>query len=706
MKTVFKFATLAIAALAMVTMSCSKSDTTPEDNPNFNKETNSVNANFVFNVSTGNTPVTKMTAANTQATTSEDFRGIDNAHLFAYKLGTPNDGKHVAAAAEADKTFQLGKVLGAGELDPDGSPTSRRVIELSLPVETNALMFWGKAIKSGTDDQQGLITFAASNADISNHAFSLVPRVDVGSTQATQLAHYQEMIATILNHIAQASFHADAGTCTWEVSAGGDGTTNANAIDLKWSDFVDVSTSGVLTQKTVAPLNPSLPMCALGEILGDAFVTFNTVYGDEVRAGSGPSVTKTLTDLYAVIDKVAEANPVSYQEYVAKKVGIAIRLMIREFTANGVSANAISTLKENAGMTYSDITNEVADFPVVVPGLPMGAAQLQVTIQQEAPVATWSYVTDIHSGVAGVTHSVNNYTYPAELCYFGNSAIRVSNTTHATADYPDGSDNWLADGSWTKDWSTIGKHVLSTTRSVAMGQNINYGTSLLKSSVAFAEGVTQLEDNNAYIQLSRTGATEENNKFAAEAGQFTLTGILIGGQTKTVGWNYISKDNAFNHVIYDKNIVGAAIPTPSGSENYTLVFDNYTDAADQNAVYVALEFTNATGKDFWGEANLVRAGGTFYIVGKLDPTATGLAAITWPTDYALPPYNTDGSTIQTTRVFIQDYMTTANFVINATSLQHAYVTVPDLRSTQISLGLSVDLAWSTGLVFDNIVLGE
>ena len=146
--------------------------------------------------------------------------------------------------------------------------------------------------------------------------------------------------------------------------------------------------------------------------------------------------------------------------------------------------------------------------------------------------------------------------------------------------------------------------------------------------------------------------------------------------------------------------------TPSGSENYTLVFDNYTDAADQNAVYVALEFTNATGKDFWGEANLVRAGGTFYIVGKLDPTATGLAAITWPTDYALPPYNADGSTIQATRVFIQDYMTTANFVINATSLQHAYVTVPDLRSTQISLGLSVDLAWSPGLVFDNIVLGE
>ncbi|MBR5075128.1 MAG: hypothetical protein IKX26_07905 [Bacteroidales bacterium] len=48
-------------------------------------------------------------------------------------------------------------------------------------------------------------------------------------------------------------------------------------------------------------------------------------------------------------------------------------------------------------------------------------------------------------------------------------------------------------------------------------------------------------------------------------------------------------------------------------------------------------------------------------------------------------------------------MTTANFKFDATSLQKAYVTVPDLRSTQVSLGLSVDLAWSTGLSFDSVL---
>ena len=57
-------------------------------------------------------------------------------------------------------------------------------------------------------------------------------------------------------------------------------------------------------------------------------------------------------------------------------------------------------------------------------------------------------------------------------------------------------------------------------------------------------------------------------------------------------------------------------------------------------------------------------------------------------------------------MFIQDFMTTANFVLGETSLQHAYATVPDLRSTQISLGLSVDLKWQTGLTFNEVVLGE
>lgn len=711
-----------MGAMALSFNACS-SDDALVDNPNYDKETNTVNANFVFNVATNNSS-TRMTAANTQADISQNFRGIDNAQLFAYKLGTSNDGKTVATATTAAKTYGLGKVLAAGELDPDGGANavkSRRVLELSLPVETNALLFWGKAIKSGTDDQQGKVSFDPSNADITQHKFGLTPRVAEGSEGATKMAHYQELISILLNKVVQTVYTAQPNSCTWSVDDGGDGTTNAEAIDIAWSDFVNVDADGKMTPKTTAPLNATLPMCALGEILADAFVNFNTIYDNEARAGSGASVHKMISDLHAVIDKVANAIPNSYQEYVAKQVAIGIRSNIRLISENGVDLNEITTMKTNAGVNYDDVTVTIENFPdaIAAIGLPKGAAQLTNTIAQARPVVTWSYTLNVHSGVSGVTHSVYKYTYPAEICYFGNSPMRVSDTPHATTEYPDGAGanngEWMNNDSWTSDWSVIGKHVLSTTRSAAMAHNINYGTALLKSSVAFANGVTELQDNNAKIQQDRTGATEENNKFDAVSGQFTLTGVLVGGQTPTVGWNYIPVANTFDYIVYDKDIVAAGVPTETGKENYTLVWDNYNASLAANAqqdVLVALEFTNGTGKDFWGEKNLVRNGGTFYLLGKLSPTATGLNAITWPTmdgsttDYALPPYDADGKTIQAPRVFIQDYVTEAKFVIGETSLQHAYVTVPDLRSTQISLGLSVDLQWRTGLSFENVVLGE
>jgi hypothetical protein len=76
-----------------------------------------------------------------------------------------------------------------------------------------------------------------------------------------------------------------------------------------------------------------------------------------------------------------------------------------------------------------------------------------------------------------------------------------------------------------------------------------------------------------------------------------------------------------------------------------------------------------------------------------------------PAYHALPPYDAGCTTNTISRVFIQDHMTTANFKIGEHSLKYAYLTVPDLRSSSVTLGLSVDLKWETGLVFDNIIVG-
>ena len=63
-------------------------------------------------------------------------------------------------------------------------------------------------------------------------------------------------------------------------------------------------------------------------------------------------------------------------------------------------------------------------------------------------------------------------------------------------------------------------------------------------------------------------------------------------------------------------------------------------------------------------------------------------------------------------MFKQDYVTSANFTIQANTkdastspnqdkgLGAAYNVIPDLRTPALSIGLSVDLTWQSGLTFD------
>ena len=385
------------------------------------------------------------------------------------------------------------------------------------------------------------------------------------------------------------------------------------------------------------------------------------------------------------------------------------------------------------GSTGSALT----EWPDVSFGIPKGCAQLLVETTKSTDVSgqvtvpgtiKWKY--SAHTPLLSTSStSIYNVYYPAELTYFGNSPIRVTNDAHVEADYPQGVTNWDSDAQWAAGinnnnvaWSK-GSHVVSTTRSVAMQYNINYGSALLKSTVGYQSGITHLKDNNHAIQLAKNPALpageEPDALVEITANAFRLNGYLIGGQPETVGWDYVPvSGSTFDHNIYDKALPsgGDAIPVSGASvPNYTLVWDNWNgvSGSKQNDVYVALEFINNSGKDFWGNYNIIRNGGTFYIIGKLDPDAGHSTSdysdgITWPdpTLQALPPYDGSGNTIKERRVFIQDYMTTANFILGETSLQHAYATVPDLRSTQISLGLSVDLKWQAGLVFNNVILGN
>ena len=54
---------------------------------------------------------------------------------------------------------------------------------------------------------------------------------------------------------------------------------------------------------------------------------------------------------------------------------------------------------------------------------------------------------------------------------------------------------------------------------------------------------------------------------------------------------------------------------------------------------------------------------------------------------------------------MQDHMTNVNFKIGQYSLQYAYLNIPDLRSSSVTLGLSVDLSWSQGISFGDVTIG-
>ncbi len=697
---------------------CSSSEEEVIDNPNYDPLTKTVNANFVFSVSTGNTSATRQSSATTQSTLGEAFRGIGTSQLFAIHLAS--DGSYVTTPTTVMKGYDLGAILEPNRLDPDGSgigasgdgvPLSHRVIELSLPTETNALLFWGKAPKGANSAESGEISFDLSSSDMSKHSFSLIPRIMSSGTSAVgqdAFEQYESLILYAMNTIAQTAISDE------DVTVGG---VTKHITSLSWSDYADLTGTSI-TKKTTDPFESTGEgdMSSNGDILGDVFAIFHTIAEGEIRGGSGPAVAYMMGDLYNALYPVSSSSPTTIQDAAAKLVGIAVRNNIEKFfdlnsPTSWLDINTILSKTDLNATTVNLISKDgdVNSFPRIF-GVPAGITQLTFVPSK----CQWLYDEDSHSIVGSGTAGVNNYMYPAELCYFGNSPVRVTDAAKTPAQYPDGVSAWDNDASWS-GWTKDGS-VQPTTRSVAMRDNINYGTALLESTVRY--GAAVLEDNKSN-QIEVTGTS------------FLLTGIVIGGQPKTVGWDYLAKNGAtssFNYMIYDNSLPSTAIPsyTAGGNKsvpNYTLVWDNWSEAQrdqDQSLVYVALEFVNNTGRDFYGRDNKIPNGGTFYIAGKLDPdqrpasetTATDAGyknnkslGITWPTNYALPPYDTNGQTLKQRRVFIQDYMTIAHFVLNKNSLKNAYVTVPDLRSLQISLGMSVDLEWQTGLTFE-VPLGE
>lgn len=383
------------------------------------------------------------------------------------------------------------------------------------------------------------------------------------------------------------------------------------------------------------------------------------------KAGSANSIRLTLQSLYNNLGGIVTGANTD-----AQKVAKAIRAKIAESFTATTGTDGYVTLAYKDGSAYSTYPNNI--------NLPDGAVQLSFDATNKFTYAATSSLTGIQN------LNASKVCFPASIYYFQSSDLAATAKELDSNEWPKTTTNWTAaTAPWLKDASNLAdgwtSDVKATTRSIAMRQNINYGVANLATTVKCGEA--SLPDNTG---LTVTDPSEFAGTVAVPEAGFTVTGLLIGGQPTKVGFDFQPASNdAFDYTIYDKELTGIVAKNGVASTtNYTIVLpnDKGRTATEQNTVNVAIELTNNSGVAFRGQDGIIPDGGKFYLVGQLNPDAKTIEGVTNPA------------------VFMSDYKTTMNLKI--TSLKNAYNTIPDLRSTKLQLGLSVDLDWQAGLQFD------
>ena len=738
-----------------------ETEMTKTTNPSDNSEKQDVVVDLVLNVATGRNASTKMTDANVQM--SNNFLGIQDAKIIPFETGNSEADKYVTlntGHTTGNQFYDLGLLFPSSQI-PTGTnedSKSRRVVKLSIPLGTDAMLFYGKAynpILPGATADDIILNRRTRGAlldDISTTPttpgdihFNLVSRLTgqkayiPDSESEIDLSDYTQT-AKLMEYILNYVIHDPAVPAIASYKAPKDVTTYHNLPALSWEGLA-------IKQNNHVQLKP------IEDILATAYNKIMTVNSNEYRGASSYAVSLIIDDLAEIIEAVVDAVPTGEEEANAIRLAeIQILPRINSFfildenqhykfrqlsiLASRVTATLTPTATETAEQIYEDNFGDAKEpslFPYELFRIPEGAAQMGIDSDGkiEYMIPNRALLHPDPNDV--VDFPPYKYTYPAELAYYVNSPLLVTTTKVDDSDtyFPNGYSKWYNQSYWdalNKGW---GKGFVGTeTKGVAIRDNVNYGVAMLETNVSY--NASSFNDNRGQFSPAEGDATLTTTDLSLE-----LFGVLIGGQNVEVNWQYLSTTNDeddYSFVLYDdvmqttrgEDTSANFVKAGSTVTNYTLVLDNYINQATQLEVPVALEFINR-GVDFWGRDNLIRTNATFYLLGKLKISGAS-SSIDWTiTDdkmntegatpyverygYQVPPVygvgseavpsgETRGKSKKITRVFIQNFTTKANFKIGTNSLKNAYVTLPDLRSSQMSLGLSVDLSWQPGLEFN------
>ena len=760
------FITLGLAALFGLTACVERQNVSPT----FNPVDQTINTQFVFNISSAageSDPNTKQADTNVQA--HGNFRGIDNATLFAIIDSTMNTSsslarrKMVTPTENAAAMRDLSSILSKDAI-ASGQDGGTRIIEINLPVGTNELVFYAKAAQkaiSGLDNREvyGSLQYTTTSEqyiNLKNLIGSYAER-RLSASDSSAYSTIQALIIRSFNGLFRTAVKTEGDTAWYEKKLPESEKTvefegkTYTVQTLRWADYACAGSD----DNPVSPYFKTdnggpLAAAELEKILGKAYTSFSSPeFADDIRGGSGASTARTLADLYNIASAGANATPVNLQEKVAQLVFQKMMSSIEKMTSPKNSSltgervwKGVTEVKTLVGLSSVSIaeTYDINRFPEQM-HLPYGAVTLgkdSLDTFTNLLLPTWAgggvtrilqlkYVSALDTLFNGSGSTPQNlYTYTPELCYYGNSSIRTSESNSlSNSSFPSHAD-WKDATKWSGGtWSVDGTAITNTTRGVALTGTIQYGISLLGSRLTVTSA--SLTDNGSLSGQTKTYNLDNTHYLG-------WTGILVGGQPEQVGWDYLLKQTngvkaGMNAIVYDKvnyrlseksgldtcgvSITGAGLVNHT---NYTMLYDNvdpYTGSDNaQGDVYVALEFVNHLGQDFWGEQGLIRDGATFYLFAKLTPSPAQTGSEVddfwgnvfreggYNNNYLLPPYDANGVSRPIRRVFVQDIKTGVTFRFNSDALSHAYIAIPDLRSAKISMGMNVDLTWTSGLTYE------
>lgn len=341
--------------------------------------------------------------------------------------------------------------------------------------------------------------------------------------------------------------------------------------------------------------------------------------------------------------------------------------------------SAIKTAITSNGFNIDENYNVTTDltFPENE-GLPDGSIAIKYNSTTDK-FEWWDYSSNL-TGIKGMDPYL--ITYPARLSYYVSTPIYTNTKQIEAGNWPTTTATWTASNFKNNGWTTDNATVDQSTVAIALANNINYAVASLKTQIKCT--TEELEDNG-----------DGTVKVKVPEDGFKVTGILIGNQPNDVDYEFnpivANKLDHFTKTIWDNKVNGVTAKYDEYSTpNYTIVLANQINSDTQNDVNIAIELENNSGQPFKGVDGIIENGARFYLLGTLKPTQANEEATSVPS-------------VEHPAIFMKDYQTTAKF--NISSLKKAYNTIPDIRTTNMQLGLSVDLEWKKGYQFDITIGG-